>query len=251
MDKVEQAEVVVQTYSDIKAAFLNYLNNYNNGNKIILAGHSQGSFLLSMLLSDFFDDDSSLRDKLVTAALGGMSHIYAAEGTYVGGQFENISLCLQAEDCGCVQGWRSYKEGQTYNDTRNTLPMFNDELVKYGLFNRTVDPDTDWYVMDESYITQSSTPFRYIVLSSNVKEDHGYNFVAHDNLYTARMRRDSNTDIGLNVAFVPEEGDQRINDLAVEEEHILFDFWGYHTKDYAIYLWPLLQQIDAKLANCN
>lgn len=246
-----QASVIIQSYCDVKAAFLNYLNNYNNGNKIILAGHSQGSYLLSMLLSDVFDDDISLRNRLVTAALGGMGHIYAAQGEYVGGQFVNIPLCLQIDECGCVQGWRSYEDGQAYADLKSTLPMFNDELVKYGVYNRTANVDNDWFLMDEAYISQNQESVRYIALAANVNEDHGYNYVAHDNLYLSRIRRDSNTEIGLNITYSPETGDQRINDLAVEAASPLFDFWGYHTKDYATYLWPLLEQIDAKLENCN
>jgi len=204
-----------------------------------------------MLLRDVFDNDASLRDKLVTAALGGMGHIYATQGENVGGQFENIPLCTIIDECGCVQGWRSYEDGQVYNDTRTTLPMFNEELVKYGVYNRTVNTDTDWFIMDEAYITQNQQSVRYIALSSNVNEDHGFNFVAHDNLYLVRMRRDSNTEIGLNITYSPEAGDLRINDLALEEQSLLFDFWGYHTKDYATYLWPLLEQIDTKLENCN
>jgi len=251
IDKEVQASVIVQSYSDVKAAFLDYLNNYNNGNKIILAGHSQGSYLLSMLLRDVFDNDASLRDKLVTAVLGGMGHIYAAQGENVGGQFENIPLCTFVDECGCVQGWRSYEDGQIYNDTRTTLPMFNEELVRYGVYNRTVNTDTDWFIMDEAYISQNQESVRYIALSANVNEDHGFNFVAHDNLYLARMRRDSNIEIGLNITYSPEAGDLRINDLAIEAQNPLFDFWGYHTKDYATYLWPLLEQIDAKLASCN
>ncbi|MEP5912161.1 MAG: DUF3089 domain-containing protein, partial [Flavobacteriaceae bacterium] len=251
VDKENQASVIIQSYSDVKAAFLNYLNNYNNGNKIILAGHSQGSYLLSMLLSDVFDDDTTLRNRLVTAALGGMGYVYADQGEYVGGQFENIPLCLQVSECGCVQNWRSYEDGQTYNDLRLTLPLFNLELVKYGVYNRTADLDNDWFIMDEAYISQNQTSVRYIALASNVNENHGYNYVAHDNLYLARMRRDSDTEIGFNITYSPQTGDQRINDLAIEEVSPLFDFWGYHTKDYATYLWPLLEQIDAKLANCN
>jgi len=251
VSKEEQTGVIMRSYSDVKAAFMNYWNNYNNGNKIILAGHSQGSYLLSMLVRDVFDTDASFREKLVTAALGGMGHIYAAEGEYVGGQFENIPLCLQIEECGCVQGWRSYEDGQTYNDTRPALPMFNEELVKYGVFNRTVDLDKDWFIMDEAYLSENQEPVRYIALSANVNEDHGFNYVAHDNLYLARTRRDSNTEIGLNITYSPEPGDQRSNDLALEAQNPLFEFWGYHPKDYATYLWPLLEQIDTKLANCN
>jgi len=204
-----------------------------------------------MLLRDVFDTNTALRNQLVTAALGGMGHIYAEESEFVGGQFENIPLCIQVDECGCVQGWRSYEDEQIYNDTRTTLPMFNEELVKYGLYNRTVNIATDWFIMDETYINKNQQSVRYIALSANVNEAHGFNYIAHDNLYLARMRRDSNLEIGYNITYKPEVGDQRINDLAIEAQDPLFDFWGYHTKDYATYLWPLIEQIDAKLASCT
>ena len=251
LDKTLQAEVIMQSYSDVKAAFLDYLARYNNGNKIILAGHSQGSYLLSMLVRDLFDEDVEMQDKLVTAALGGMGHVYARTGEDRGGQFRNIPLCQESEEFGCVQSWRSYEEGQAYGDLRTTLPMFNPELVRYGVFYREADLNTDRFLMDESEITQNQDYVRYIALSANVSEDHGFNFVAHDNLYLARIRRDSDTEIGLNITYQPEMGDQRIDDLAIERSDPLFNFWGYHTKDYATYLWPLLEQIDAKLAQCN
>ncbi|GMN04786.1 hypothetical protein MTsPCn5_01740 [Croceitalea sp. MTPC5] len=251
VDKTVQANIIMQSYSDIKAAFVEYLNNYNRGNKIILAGHSQGSYLIAMLLRDLFDNDVQMRDKLVTAVLAGMVNVYADEGNYAGGQFENIPLCREVDECGCIQNWASFKEGQPINFFTTDLPWFNEEFVRYGVINRTIDLQTDWFVMDEAYIPDTLTSFRYIVLGGNVNANYGFNYIGHDNLYVARMRRDSNNQIGLNVAFMPEEGDLRINDLAIEEQHPLFDFWGYHTKDYATYLWPLLVQIDAKLANCN
>ncbi len=251
VDKTVQANIIMQSYSDIKAAFVEYLNNYNSGNKIILAGHSQGSYLIAMLLRDLFDNDVQMRDKLVTAVLAGMVNVYADEGNYAGGQFENIPLCREVDECGCIQNWASFKEGQPINFFTTDLPWFNEELVRYGVINRTIDLQTDWFVMDKAYIPDTLTSFRYIGLGGNVNANYGFNYIGHDNLYVARMRRDSNNQIGLNVAFMPEEGDLRINDLAIEELHPLFDFWGYHTKDYATYLWPLLVQIDAKLANCN
>ena len=46
-------DALLIAYSDVKAAFQYYLDNYNNGRPIILAGHSQGSTHLMLLLKDF------------------------------------------------------------------------------------------------------------------------------------------------------------------------------------------------------
>ncbi|MDU9376725.1 hypothetical protein McpSp1_13520 [Methanocorpusculaceae archaeon Sp1] len=53
-------------YEDAKAAFLYYLENYNDGKPFILAGHSQGSYRIKQLMIDLFVDPE-LQGKLVAA----------------------------------------------------------------------------------------------------------------------------------------------------------------------------------------
>ena len=57
-------------YSDIRRAFIYYLNNYNNGRPIIIAGHSQGAYHCKVLLKEFFDE-KELQNQLVAAYLPG------------------------------------------------------------------------------------------------------------------------------------------------------------------------------------
>ena len=55
-----------RAYEDVKAAFLYYLENYNEGKPVILAGHSQGSYRIKQLMIDLFVDPD-LQDKLIAA----------------------------------------------------------------------------------------------------------------------------------------------------------------------------------------
>ena len=55
-----------RAYEDVKAAFLYYLENYNEGKPFILAGHSQGSYRIKQLMIDLFVDPD-LQDKLIAA----------------------------------------------------------------------------------------------------------------------------------------------------------------------------------------
>ncbi len=57
-------------YQDIKAAFQYYLEHFNHGRPIIIAGHSQGSMHAQRLLREFFDG-TSLQQKLVEAYIIG------------------------------------------------------------------------------------------------------------------------------------------------------------------------------------
>jgi hypothetical protein len=53
------------------------------------------------------------------------------------------------------------------------------------------------------------------------------------------------------VQHTPAANDQRPNELADEESSPAFSFMGYHNKDYHIYLWALMEQLDQKLAACS
>jgi len=251
-DKELQAKVIATSYSDIKAAFLNYLNNYNNGNRIILAGHSQGSYLLAMLLNDVFDNDESLRDRLITAALGGMGYVYAAENNYLGGWWQNIPLCTETNECGCIQNWTSFDEEQTIPEINYGLPEFNPYLINSGLVYREFNQSQDWFVQDFSYYTNQIQPLRYYITpDANYNLGGENNFIAFDNLYNAKHKRNGLNKVALSISYNPLPNDNRPNDLADEILSPNYDNWGYHKKDYHIYLWALMQQIDLKITNCQ
>jgi len=57
-------------YSDIKKAFEYYLEHYNKGRPIIIAGHSQGAYHCKTLLKEFFDG-KELQNQLIAAYLPG------------------------------------------------------------------------------------------------------------------------------------------------------------------------------------
>ncbi len=250
-DKELQANVIATSYSDIKASFLNYLENDNNGNKIILASHSQGSYLVAMLLRDLFDNDPELQSKLVTAALAGMGYIYAPENTYKGGWWQNISFCQTTSECGCIQSWASFDEEQTIPEVNYGLPEFNEYLINSGLVYKEFEETKDWFVQDNSYYAETFQSLRYYITPDASYDLTDANFIAFDNLYNARFKRDGAHKAVLSVTHTPEVDDNRPNELAEEQNHPNYNNWGYHTKDYHIYLWALMEQIDAKLTNCN
>lgn len=251
VSKEIQASVIETSYNDVKAACLDYLDNYNNGNRIILAGHSQGAYLLAMLLRDLFDNNQSLQNKLVTAALGGINYVYAQNDSYSGGWWENISVCKTKEECGCVHNWSTFEETQTLPATNTSLPAFNQALVDKGLVYRTIDEVNDWFLQDDSYYNSQLQPLRYYIApGAGYNFSDGANFIAFDNLYNARFRREGLLKTALSIEYAPSIDDKRPNDLADEINHPNYSNWGYHTKDYHIYLWALMEQIDMKLQNC-
>ena len=246
----ERAAGLLEAYSDIKASFQNYLDNHNNGNKIILAGHSQGSFLLAMLVRDLFDTNPELREKLVTAALGGMGYVYSLDNSTLGGWWQNIGLCKTISACGCVHYWRSYENDKTIPEPNTTFPSYSETLENSGLIYRITDENNDTFFQDNLIFDTQSSPLRYITPGNPYNFSNGANFVAFDNMYTARFKRESSIRTGLAVNYIANTSDQRPNELEDIESSIIFTDGDFHVKDYHIYIWALMQQIDEKINTC-
>jgi hypothetical protein len=71
VDDPKGKQALELAYADVRAAFVYYLEHYNNGRPIILAGHSQGSTHCGLLLKEFFDG-KPLQKQLVVAYLPGI-----------------------------------------------------------------------------------------------------------------------------------------------------------------------------------
>jgi Protein of unknown function (DUF3089) len=97
-------------HSDIEAAFLHYMGQYNRGHKIVLVGHSQGGEMLVHLLKRFFDDDPVMREKLLLAMPIGWP-MEVAPGQTAGGTFTNLPVCTHPGETACIIGFRSYVAG--------------------------------------------------------------------------------------------------------------------------------------------
>jgi hypothetical protein len=90
-------------YADVKRAFDYYLENYNNGRPIIIAGHSQGSGHGMRILKEYFDD-KPLQKKLVAAYLLGANIKHD--------EFKSIQPMYKADETGGFVNWNSYKKNK-------------------------------------------------------------------------------------------------------------------------------------------
>jgi hypothetical protein len=93
-------DALLLAYSDVKAAFQYYLDHHNKGRGIILAGHSQGSTHLSLLLKDFFDG-KALQQQLIAAYLPGIG---LNENEY-----QTVPLLKEATAIGGFVSWNTFK----------------------------------------------------------------------------------------------------------------------------------------------
>ncbi|MCW3103624.1 MAG: hypothetical protein JWO09_2064 [Bacteroidetes bacterium] len=87
-------------YEDIKKAFQYYLDHYNHNRPVIIASHSQGTFLCRRLIKDFFDTPEASR-KLVCAYIIGYEVDPAS--------YDVLTPCMDAAATNCFVTWSTFK----------------------------------------------------------------------------------------------------------------------------------------------
>jgi len=108
-ERLEQGLAIA--FTDVAAAFREYLARTDGHRKIVLVGHSQGAEMVVRLIKTFFDNDPAMRDRLLLAMpIGG--DVETAPGKATGGTFANVPVCTKANETGCVVAYRSYAAGE-------------------------------------------------------------------------------------------------------------------------------------------
>lgn len=132
LDKASGAKALALSYEDIRAAFEYYLEHYNQGRPIVIAGHSQGTLHAAHLVKDYFDG-KSLQGQLVEAYLIGMP--------IKPDVFENIEASNSAEHVGGFVTWNTFKTGY--------IPKYYNN----GLHEAICTNPLTWKT-DESYVSR-------------------------------------------------------------------------------------------------
>ncbi len=96
-DKIAALDIA---YSDVKTAFLYYLEHFNNGRPFIIASHSQGTILAARLLKEHIVG-KPLQQKLVAAYLIGMP--------VPTDSLPGLPVCKNDSATGCFVSWCTYE----------------------------------------------------------------------------------------------------------------------------------------------
>ncbi len=118
-------------YSDVRAAFIYYLQNLNNNRPIIIASHSQGTKHAARLLKEFFEN-KPLQNKLVCAYIIGLP----VPLNY----FTSLPPCKDSLSTGCVISWRTFKSGSA-----------EPKLIAAEKFNSIVINPLSWNTMPDIF----------------------------------------------------------------------------------------------------
>ncbi|HEY0300089.1 MAG TPA: DUF3089 domain-containing protein, partial [Rhizomicrobium sp.] len=197
------------------------------------------TMMITRLLHDVIDPEPRLRERLIVAlAIGGS--VVVPEGQTVGGSFQNIPLCTDADQPGCVIAYRSYADGYAPAGGSNVL-----------------SPDFDTACTNPAALGGGKGRFAatYLPLFSNqplfrVGMDLGLPittpFVVLRDLYTGECVKDAQGKSYLKVSFEPESGDQRSNPIPFDSGLFSPGLLGLHILDYSFPTGELLSLVQRK-----
>jgi hypothetical protein len=104
-------------YNDVLDAWNHYLKHDNQGRGVVLIGHSQGSSMLTQLISREIDG-KPVQSQMISALLLGWN-LAVPKDKDVGGAFKNIPLCKAVNQTGCTIVYASFRS--TVPPPANTL----------------------------------------------------------------------------------------------------------------------------------
>jgi hypothetical protein len=96
-----------RAYDDVRAAWRTYLRRYNRGRKVVLIGHSQGTFALRRMIAEEIDPKRSERRRIISAILLG-GDVEVAAGSDRGGDFEHLRACRSTRQIHCVIAFSTF-----------------------------------------------------------------------------------------------------------------------------------------------
>ena len=126
-------------YDDITAAFDYYFENCNGGRPFIIAGHSQGSAMILLLLSTYFKDHPEYYERMVAAYTIG----YSVTDEYLAAN-PHLKFATGETDTGVIIAWNTEGPGNAETNANNIVVLPN---------TRSINP-LNWK-LDETYAPAS------------------------------------------------------------------------------------------------
>jgi len=195
-------------FTDVLAAFDNYMANYNRGRPFVLLGHSQGAQMILQLLQTRFAAGSTILPQLIVALPVGRAIATSstlpptAAGEWPYDMIPPIPLCNGVSDTQCVIGYRSYAGGHsmathfTVGGNGKTIRCVNP--VAPGSGTRTLSGSFFGASPPRSFVTPPSG------FAGNTP------FLLYRDMYTAQCITLGDNG-GLEIRVAARSGDSRVN----------------------------------------
>jgi hypothetical protein len=220
-------------YSDVRAAWRDYVAHDNHGRGVVLIGHSQGSFMLTRLIRDEFDDAPKVRKLLVSAILLG-GNVLVGNGSPRDGDFQHVPPCASMTQVGCVVAFSTFAKTPPRDASFESV---RDPARQHVLCVNPAAPGGGAAPVTPLFLTTSFSEMGGVspALMFAIETD----WVSYPNLYEARCVRQGSR-AWLQVTAVS-KGDKR--PTAKEQNG---PGWGLHNLDVNIALFELVGLVGSQ-----
>lgn len=238
----EADALLTAAYQDVRAAFQSYLDRHADGRPLVILGHSQGTYMTTMLMQEFVEPDPELRGRLLAALLIGGSHSVPF-GAKDGGTLPTIPLCDSAEQLGCVIAYRTYA-AELPPAAGNQSPDIPGNDVACS--NPAALDGAKARARGAYFATFTNQEFVFPKVDLGPAIDTP--FVLIRDFYGLQCQTDGDGLSYLAVTVEPAQGDVRKNPIDFTAPLFSPDFLGLHVLDYNFALQDLLDIVAAKAA---
>jgi hypothetical protein len=236
-------------YTDVRAAWRNYMATRNHGRPFVRIGHSQGSLMLQQLIAREIEGKAAAR-QMKLAILPGYD-LLVPQGKLVGGTFKSTRLCSHEGETGCVMSWVSFRE-------RNAPPPgaifgYADRPgMTVGCVNPARPGSPSWEALDSYWFTRSTLPVPGGPIAWSSEGAPPTPYVRTEGLVSARCVNDGPRGY-LSVRTNGDPKDKRTDRIG-GEVGVLGMFlpgWGMHLGDMAIAQGDLVREVGEIGARAN
>ncbi len=206
-------------YDDITAALDYYFENCNNGRPFIIAGHSQGSAMILLLLKTYFKDHPEYYARMVAAYTIG----YSVTKDYLATN-PHLKFATGESDTGVIVAWNTEGPKNAETNAKNVVVLPN---------TMSINP-LNWK-LDETYVPAS------LNLGSLVLNEKTGQFEIRD------VGGDAQINLARGVVVTNAKG----NPLPEEQAKVAAEFFGpdgRHGEDYTLYFNNIKDNVAKRIA---
>jgi hypothetical protein len=231
-------------YSDVLAAWRNYLATRNQDRPFVLIGHSQGSLMLQMLIAREIEKDPAVASRMKLAILPGYD-LLVPQGKLVGGTFKKTPLCSHPGETGCVMAWSSFRE-KNVPPSGAIFGYADRPGMTVGCVNPALPGSRDWVKLDSNWFARSTLPVPGGPIEWSSEGPPPTPYLHTEGLVSAKCINDGPRGY-LWVHTNHNSGDKRTDRIGGEVAvfGMFLPGWGMHLADMAIAQGDLIREVGA------
>ena len=230
-------------YGDVRSAWREYLARHNKGRPFVLIGHSQGSWMLQMLLANEIEGKPVAR-QMKLAIIPGFN-VLVPQGKLVGGTFKSTPICSRPGQTGCVMTWVSYRE-KNAPPTGALFGIADQPGMTVACTNPAKPGATGWVSLDSYWFARSAQPVPGGPITWSTEGPPPSPFLRTEGLVSARCINDGPRGY-LSIRTNADPKDKRTDRVGGEVGALGFFIpgWGMHLADLNAPQGDLIRQVEA------